>query len=141
LNELNPVFKSDTFLLLNDAKKAGLLVAPFETLRTKSRQIYLRQSGTSRLGIGWHCFRLAVDIWPILPNKKWPNPKQFNEWPGWKKLAELGKKRGFRCGSTWGDFPHFEKSFGMKLLTLSQIYTDKDLAGVDEYVKAWINSR
>lgn len=141
IDELNQVMRSDTLLLLQDAKEAKLPVAIFETFRTEERQKFLHQKGTSNLNVGWHCFRLAVDIWPVLPNGKWPNQKQFKEFPWWKKLSELGGKRGFRCGSAWGDMPHFEQHYGLKLATLQTIFEEKGINGVDAFIKLWLGSK
>ncbi len=107
---LHPTLRKRIEPALRDARKAGLNVAVYETLRTTERQSLLKKRGTTKLGgkEGLHTRGLAVDV--VFRDKSgkwtWKAPKR-----DWQKLGAIGKKHGLTWGGDWKKFPdepHFQ---------------------------------
>jgi len=133
---LYPLVRSKAIRMIAEANGNGMRVAIFETLRTEERQRFLQGQGTSSVKIGWHMFGLALDIWPILDNGKWPGQKEFAAWPHWKKLSDLGAAYGFVSGGSWHDWPHFQMTFGLNKNKLYSILQEEGQVGVTAYIDA-----
>jgi len=125
--------------VLSQAKTAGLVVKPFETLRTVARQEYCVAVKASTVSFSNHMLGLSVDIYPV-DSKGFMGGKFLDAWKGWDKLADIYEDNGLVAGRRWKSFvdnPHGEYLFGVKKNILSQIYWTKGLQAVWKYIDAY----
>lgn len=119
VNLLHPYVKQQALLVVECAKKRGLNVGIFETLRTRTRQKWLFSNGKSKTMQSYHLLGLAVDFVFLTAGGKWTwdRPKA-----DWDKLAGIMEEFGFSSlwkRSGW-DGPHGE--FRFKGVTTAQLY-------------------
>lgn len=113
--------------MLAIARKDGLCVSVFETLRSDERQEQLYRQGRSmpgpivtkaRAGSSWHNYGLAVDFafheHVVTPKVQWT-------WNGnWQRLGEIGESLGLTWlgakGSIFPEAPHFQLTCGLPLV-------------------------
>lgn len=128
---LHPVFRAQVRGLLEVCGIEGLPVGLFSGLRTWEEQAEIYAQGRTKPGAvvtkakagwTWHNYGLASDI-VFYP---WSWCKSNN----WVKLARMGRMLGLRAGADWGDFPHFENSFGMSITQAYELYRKGGLAAV-----------
>jgi hypothetical protein len=93
---LEPVTRVAVQAVIADAKKLGVDLMPFETYRSKERQLMLFKQGATKLkDVGVHHYGLACDL-----------PKSIHGDPSWKGdfgfLVKLCAKHGLISGLDWG---------------------------------------
>lgn len=124
-SDLHPVLRDKIKLLLQEAKKQGLNVIPFEGYRSMAKQKRLYESGRgvtrAPAGYSYHNYGLAVDL--VFVNEagkpSWDNQHD------WQKLGQIGKKLGLQWGGDFKnlkDMTHFEYHPGLKLNDVRQAY-------------------
>lgn len=96
-NLLAPFFERKLLKALAEAHQQGLLLHPFETMRSPARQNYLYEQGRTRTGAkvtraraweSWHQYGLACDV-AFFVDKKW-------SWEGdWDLVHEIFHRHGF----------------------------------------------
>jgi len=119
------------------------MIEPFETIRTKERQIELKGTGYSKTTLSWHQLGLAIDLWPSTGTGGWPNAIELDKWEHWKELGAMGQAFGFEWGGcgigAWKGFsdrPHFQMTFGAPKQQLFDIYNKRGIT----YVWAYLDS-
>lgn len=103
--------------------------------RTKPGKIVTK----AKSGSSWHNYGLAFDIVLIIDgkeaswdtNKDWDNDKKSD----WLECAEIFQQAGWNWGKSFGDLPHFDKKFGMKIEDALAMYKAKKFIPNTQYIK------
>ncbi len=97
LGLLEPTFRQQVEAIIQDAEQNhGTRLVPFETYRSRSRQVKLYNQGASKLKeVGTHHYGLACDLIKVVGG--WKGDFTF--------LGKLAKQRGLVWGGDWVDFP------------------------------------
>ena len=85
----------------------------------------------------YHNYGLALDIVLISGvTASWDTAKDFDEdgTPDWMEIVEIFQNHGWTWGESWGDKPHFEKTFGNHWSTLLDKYNQKDFIPGTMYI-------
>jgi hypothetical protein len=94
---LEPVFRGKVQRIVIDAASQGIVLSPFETYRSQTRQELLFAQGATKLKtVGVHHFGLACDLVQIVEG----------EWswkPSYAFLGPLALKYGLVWGGDWGE--------------------------------------
>jgi len=156
--ELHPPFGEMIRALLGIADYEGLRVGIFMAYRSFEEQSNLYYTGRDITGkvIGkiitnagpgrsWHNYGFAADIVLLDEGGDWRWDYK-NEFDKWEKLGRIGKLLGL----TWGgdfrpvygdpedphpDYPHFQRTFGLKMKEALTLYKRFGLRGVWDAVK------
>jgi hypothetical protein len=152
LLQLYPPFAELVRSFILEARAKNINVAIFEGLRTFDRQKELFFKGrnsygtvvdrrlvvtNARPGESFHQYGLAVDIVfdadAVKPGWQWSWDDKYP----WKALAELGKAKGLESAYFWKSFPeapHFQLTYGARIIDLIMTYNKTGLAGVWEFL-------
>lgn len=140
LSLLYEPFKDTVEELIFNAKKQGLNVAPFETIRSVERQQSLYGEQASRIKTSNHQFGLAVDLYPITPSGGFYGGKRLDRWPHWAELGKIGKDLGLAWGGDWKsfkDYVHFENLYGAPRKMVIMQYYSHGIQRVWDYMDNW----
>ncbi len=92
----------------------------------------------ARPGYSYHNYGLAFDI-VLLINGKEISYDMLKDYDGddvadWKEIVKICQAEGWQWGDTFGDYPHFQKTFGYKESALLAKYNKKDFIPGTVYV-------
>ena len=79
-------------------------------------------------GQSLHCYGLALDI--VLINGRsayWDIYRDFDDdsIPDWVEIARIFESHDWEWGNSWGDSPHFQRTFGLSWEELLERYNQK----------------
>lgn len=139
---LSPVFELRLWLAIDKARKDGLNISVYETLRYPARQAWLYASGRTRRGdivtnaptvfSSWHGYGLAADCVFIRGNEWYWPPSDSSLWQRWLgHAATFGLTTGLHWTSVV-DAPHTQPRYLSSTPAVAdrQLLQDKGLLGV-----------
>ena len=101
---LEPVTRQNVLNIIADARALGITLTPFETYRSKERQLMLfEQKATKLKTVGVHHYGLACDLPKLIAGEE--------SWKGdFRFLVKLCKARSMISGIDWGQ-PKIKHTF------------------------------
>lgn len=117
LKQLNPIVFKNAELAIKELDGIVFITQGFRTLEEQDK-LYKKRPKVTNAPAGWsyHNYGLAIDI---AFNKPYPLYPRIDA-KIWETVANVFKKYGFSWGASFGDYPHFEMTFG---LTIKQLLT------------------
>ena len=137
INNLHPSIRQQATEFINKAEAEGIKLRITSGLRTFAEQDKLYAQGRTepgaivtyaKAGESTHNYGLSFDVVPIVNGKA-----DYNT--DWDRIALIGKSFGFQWGGDWSGFedkPHFEKTFGLSIAQLQNLYNSGQLQ--DDYI-------
>jgi hypothetical protein len=132
--ELDKRLQLPAIIAINELEKEGILLRVTETYRSIEDQLTYFNAGKSDVKLGYHQFRLALDVVEMVEGI--PDYKSKN----WLKIGQAFEKQGFEWGGRWlskkqktlniqeqkrlkeagegWDKPHMQMTFGKKISEL-----------------------
>ena len=119
LNELVPALSSSTYCRFAYTLRTFQEQNELYTIgRTKLFDLNGRRLGIvtkAKGGQSFHNYGLALDI-VLIDGKSafWDITRDFDDdsVPDWTEIANIFEGHGWEWGNSWGDSPHFQKTFG-----------------------------
>jgi len=142
IKTLHPKLRGEVTTIVENIYKRGVPVRVVYGIRTFAEQELLYSQGRTRPGgivtnakpgLSYHQYGLAIDLCLLTEggkNVSWDikvdNDK--DKTPDWMEMVEEFKKFGWIWGGDFKsikDYPHFEKSFGLKVSDCLKLYQEK----------------
>jgi len=150
IKEIHPALRDELKLIYDEILARGVSVRFTQVFRTFDQQDALYAKGRTapgnivtraRAGQSYHNYGLAVDIVLLTPGGgvSWDmNLDQDRDGtPDWSEIVYVFKHFGWKWGGDWTsfkDYPHFEKTFGLTTAELRRRYDAGDFVE-GEYVR------
>lgn len=142
IQTIHPDLRTELGGIYKDILERGVSIRFAQVYRTFEQQEALYAKGrtapgnkvtNARGGQSYHNYGLAVDIVLLLPGRKvsWDRTLDLDGdgMSDWSEVVHVFKSYGWSWGGDWRsfkDYPHFEKSFGLKVHELKKRYEAGD---------------
>lgn len=158
IDTIHPELREELHTIYKEIRERGVGVRFTDVLRTFEQQEALFAKGRSapgsivthaRAGQSYHNYGLAVDIVLLLPDGQvsWDRTLDFDNdgTRDWDEIVFVFKHYGWQWGGDWTsfkDYPHFEKSFGLTTAELRRRYEAGEYVNLklegDDYIAEYL---
>jgi peptidoglycan L-alanyl-D-glutamate endopeptidase CwlK len=144
LAKLHPLLRVEALLIYREVLAVGVQIRITCTMRSFAEQDELYKQGRSKPGpvatqvkggYSYHNYGLAVDFCLLLKEGKEISydrilDSDHDKEADWQEVVAVFKKYGWEWGGDWlkfKDYPHFQKTTGLKVDTLLKMYNSNQL--------------